>query len=174
MRFIWGLSSHLRIFHSHGDVTITFEGLQILSWNFARHSWLLSIEGSLACQTYSDTGHPFIMVISSRTCDTHIFCRALSSGAVTTCFYDRLRSVTAWIWSPTFQLRGQRSKPLRHRRGQKHIRSFRSLTFRVVINIGTVFLLCSIWVGSFRGLPERPEELQLSVYHNIRNERWIF
>ena len=53
------LSSHSRIFHSHGDVTITSEGLQILI--YARHSWLLSSEGSLACLTYCDTGQPFIM-----------------------------------------------------------------------------------------------------------------
>ena len=33
--------------HSHGDVTITGEGLQILT--NAQHSWLLGIEDSLAC-----------------------------------------------------------------------------------------------------------------------------
>ena len=42
----WGLSSHSRIFHSYDDVTITGEGLQILT--YARHSWPLSSEGSLA------------------------------------------------------------------------------------------------------------------------------
>ena len=60
--FVLGLLSHSRIFHSFGDVIITGEGLQILT--FARHSWPLSSEGSLACHTYCDTGHPFIMVIS--------------------------------------------------------------------------------------------------------------
>ena len=30
----------------------------------ARHLWPLSSEGSIACHTYCDTGHPFIMVIS--------------------------------------------------------------------------------------------------------------
>ena len=39
---------------------MTGEGLQILT--YARHSWPLSSEGSLACHTYCDTGHPFIMV----------------------------------------------------------------------------------------------------------------
>ena len=34
--FVWGFSSHSRIFHSYGDVTITGEGLQILT--DARHS----------------------------------------------------------------------------------------------------------------------------------------
>ena len=33
---VWGLSSHSRIFHSYGDVTITGEGLQIFT--YARHS----------------------------------------------------------------------------------------------------------------------------------------
>ena len=55
-------SSHSRIFHSYGDVTVAGEGQQILT--YARHSWPLSSEGSLACHTYCDTGHPFIMVIS--------------------------------------------------------------------------------------------------------------
>ena len=49
-------------FYSYGDVTITDEGLQILT--YARHSSPLSSEGSLACHTYCDTGHLFIMVIS--------------------------------------------------------------------------------------------------------------
>ena len=40
------LSSHSRIIHTYGDVTITGEGLQILT--YARHSWPLSHEGSLA------------------------------------------------------------------------------------------------------------------------------
>ena len=34
------------------------KGLQI--WQ----SWPLSVEGSIACRTYCDTGHSFIMVIS--------------------------------------------------------------------------------------------------------------
>ena len=70
----WSFSSYSRIFHSYGDVTITGEGLQALT--SARHSWPLSSEDSLMCHTYCDTGYPFIMVISSRTCDTHTYCRA--------------------------------------------------------------------------------------------------
>ena len=57
--FVCRLSSHSRIFHSYGDVTITGEGLQILT--YARHSWPLSSEGSLACHTYCEMGHPFVM-----------------------------------------------------------------------------------------------------------------
>ena len=60
--FVCGLSSHSRIFHSFGDVTITDERLQILT--NARQLWPLSSECSLACHTYYDTGHPFMMVIS--------------------------------------------------------------------------------------------------------------
>ena len=54
----------LENFHSYmyEDVTITGEGLQILT--YARHSWPLSSEDSLACHTFCDTGHPFMMVIS--------------------------------------------------------------------------------------------------------------
>ena len=44
----------------NGDVTITGEGLQILS--YTRHLLPLSSDGSLACHTSCDTGHPFIMV----------------------------------------------------------------------------------------------------------------
>ena len=57
-----GFTSYSRIFHSHGDITFTGEGLQILT--YTRHSWPVSSEGSLACHTHYDTGHPFIMVIS--------------------------------------------------------------------------------------------------------------
>ena len=39
-----------------------YKGLQILT--YAWHSWPLSSEGSLACHTFYDTGHPFIMAIS--------------------------------------------------------------------------------------------------------------
>ena len=47
------------------------EGLGILT--YARHSWPLSSEGSLACHTYCDTGHPFtcILVISEDLWYTH-------------------------------------------------------------------------------------------------------
>ena len=60
--FVLGLLSHSRIFHSFGDVIITGEGLQILT--FARHSRSLSNEGSLALHTYCDREHPIITVKS--------------------------------------------------------------------------------------------------------------
>ena len=49
-------------FLSYGDITIADERLQILT--YARHLEPLSSEGSIACNTYCDTGHPFIMIIS--------------------------------------------------------------------------------------------------------------
>ena len=58
--FACGFSSHSKNFHSHGDVTMAGEGLQILT--YARHSWPLNSECSLACNTYCDTGHPFIII----------------------------------------------------------------------------------------------------------------
>ena len=78
---------------------------------YTRHSWPLSSEGSSACHTYCDTGHPFIMdnsLSSPRTRDTHTYCRAFSSGAVTTCFYD-LGLSRLGFEHPTYRLRGQHS-----------------------------------------------------------------
>ena len=39
---------------------------------YARHSRLLSSEGSLVCHTCCDTGHPFIMVISEDLWHSHL------------------------------------------------------------------------------------------------------
>ena len=64
----WSLSFHSRMFHSYGDVTIADEGLQVLTLTYARLSWPLSSEDSLACHTYCYTGHPFIMVIFKDPC----------------------------------------------------------------------------------------------------------
>ena len=58
--FVCGFSSHLRIFHTYGDVTISGEGLQILT--YARHLWPLSSEGSLACHTYCDSCYPYLLL----------------------------------------------------------------------------------------------------------------
>ena len=56
-----GFMFYSRIFHLYGDVTITGERLQILTMHGTQGQ---SSEGSLACHTSSDTGYPFIMVIS--------------------------------------------------------------------------------------------------------------
>ena len=58
--------SHSKIFHSYRDVTFAGKWLQILT--YVRHLWPLSSESSLACQTYYDTGHLFMMVISEICC----------------------------------------------------------------------------------------------------------
>ena len=63
--FDFGLSSHSRIVKSYWDVTITGEGLQILTYAHT-YSWPVSSEGSLACHTYCDTVHPFVMVKESK------------------------------------------------------------------------------------------------------------
>ena len=63
-------TSHSRIFHSYGDVTITSEGLQILT--DSRHFWQLSSEASLSSHAYCDTGHPFIMVFSEDPWHSHL------------------------------------------------------------------------------------------------------
>ena len=65
-----GLSSYSRNFHSYEDVTINGEGLQILT--YVPHTWPLSSEDSLACHTYCDTGHPFIMVNSEDPSHSHL------------------------------------------------------------------------------------------------------
>ena len=66
---------------------------------------------------YRNTGHQWHLISWHRdTRDTHTYCRALSSGAVTTCFYDLGLSGLRFE-HPTFRLRGQRPYPLRRRRG---------------------------------------------------------
>ena len=112
--FIWGLSSHLRIFHSYGDVTNSGEGLHILS--YARHSWPLSSEGSVACHTHCDTGHPFIMVISEDPWHSHLLPNVWQWSCH--CLFLPLRYVAARIQTSNIpRLRGQRIKPLCHRCG---------------------------------------------------------
>ena len=93
----------------------TGEGLQILT--YAQRLWPLSSEGSLTYNTYCDTGHPFIMVISDREnpWHSHLYCRAFRSGALTTCFYDLGLSQMGFK-HPTFRSQGQGSNPLRQRR----------------------------------------------------------
>ena len=108
------LRFHIPLFHSYGDIAIIDEGLQILTYTW--HSWPLSSEGSLACHIYCDMGHPFIMVISE---DTHAYCQAFGSGAVTTCFYD-LGLLPLGFKHQTFCMQGQRSNRLRHH-GDGHL-----------------------------------------------------
>ena len=84
---IWSLSSHSRIFHWYGDVTIAGEGLQILT--YARHSWRI----------ISDMGYTFIMVFSF-VLNTHAFCWAFSSRAVNlwfkVCHSPAFQTISVW------------------------------------------------------------------------------
>ena len=68
--FFGGGLSHLRISHLYGDVPITSEGRQILT--YAQHSWQLSSEGSHGYHTYCDMEHPFIMVILEDLRHSHL------------------------------------------------------------------------------------------------------
>ena len=95
-----GFSSHSQVFHSYGDLIITVEGLQMFS--YTRHSWQLSSEGSLACHTYCDTGHPFIKVISYDPCHWQWSCLYL---------FLRHESLVAWIRTPNLQLARRMLKP---------------------------------------------------------------
>ena len=56
--------------------------LPVKGWilTYARHSWPLSSKGSLAYHTYCDIR---LLWSTPRTRDTHTYCRAFSSGAVT-------------------------------------------------------------------------------------------
>ena len=79
---VWDFSSHSRIFHSFGNVTIAGEGLQTVT--YARQLWPLSSQGSLTCNTYCDTSQPFIVVMSEDPGHSHFL--VFRSGAVFTCF----------------------------------------------------------------------------------------
>ena len=74
------------------------------NFGYARHSLPLTSEGSLACQVYGGTGHPFIMVISEDPCHSHI--HLLPSVWQWSCHYLflRLRSVVAGIQTPNLPL----------------------------------------------------------------------
>ena len=105
--FVWGFSSHSRIFQSYGDVTITGERLQILT--YAWHLWPLSSKGFKAWHIYSDTAHPFMMVISEDPWTSHL----LASVWQWSCHYLflRLRLVLVGIRTPNPPLAGRTLKP---------------------------------------------------------------
>ena len=99
--FIWNFSSHLTIFHSFGDVTIAGEGLQILT--YARRSWPLSShKRSSACQSYCDTGHPLILIISEDLWHSQV-CRGwASNNQPSACRANPLThcatNAASWLW----------------------------------------------------------------------------
>ena len=103
--------SHSRIFHSYGDISIAGEGLQILT--YARHSWPLSSEGSLACHTYCDMGHLFIMVIFEDLWHSHLLMSVWQrSGHY---LFLQLRSVATGDQTPISHTQGEHSTSMPQR-----------------------------------------------------------
>ena len=82
-------------------------GEVLQSLTYAQRSWPLSSEGSLACQTYCDTGHPFIMVIFEDPWHSHL----LPNVWQWSCHYllFRLRSVATGGRTPISRTRGEPS-----------------------------------------------------------------
>ena len=94
--FVWGFSSHLRIF-------IHIEGVQIFT--YALHMWPLNSEGSLACIIYCDPGHPFKMVIFEDPWHSHLLSSVWQWSYHH--LFKRLRSVSAWIRTANLPLTGR-------------------------------------------------------------------
>ena len=107
---LFGLLRPTREFFTHME-TSPLPLKVFKSLTYARHSWPLSSEGSLACHTYYDKGHPFTMVISEHPY-THTCYRAFVSGAVTTCFTTKVcrgwdsNTSVMWIVCITFKHTG--------------------------------------------------------------------
>ena len=60
--YLFGIFCPTREFFTHLETSsLPVKGC---FFTYARHLWTLSSEGSLACHTYCDTGHPFILVLS--------------------------------------------------------------------------------------------------------------
>ena len=109
----WGFRPTQTFFTHMETSPLPVEGCKFLT--YPRHSWPLSREGSSACHTFCDTGHPQKW-LSPRTCDTHTYCRAFFSRAVNTCFNDL--GLSRLEFEPhTFRLRDECSNQMRHRRG---------------------------------------------------------
>ena len=132
--FVWSLSSHSRIFHSYGEVTIAGE---VLLLTYARHSWPLSSEDSLTCHTYCKSGHPCIMVISKDMWHLHM----LQSVWQWSCHYLFLwlRSVATGDWTLISCMRPSTSTP--------PLQSFLVVhVWHVWIVIGIIFHYIQLWV----------------------------
>ena len=98
--FVWNFSSHsiFFIWRRHR--------LQILT--YVRYLWPLSSKGFFVCHTYSNTEHPFIMVIFEDPWHLYL----LPGVWQWSCHYLFLRhwSVAAGIRNPNLRLRGERSR----------------------------------------------------------------
>ena len=114
--FVSGFSSHSSIFYLYGKSPLPVKGYTYWPTLGTYRHWAMRV--FLACHTYCDTGHIFIMVPWTR--DTHTYYRPFGSATVTTCFYDF--SPSRLIFEhPTFRLQGEGSNRLRHRRGLKWV-----------------------------------------------------
>ena len=119
--FLFVCSENSKILHSFGDVTITCEGLQILT--YARALRTLSSEGSLACDTYCD-----IRIYCSSVYNGHLRgpvtlapnseCLAVELSLPVLTTYNRY--VVAGSRTPNLPLAGESSNRLWHR-GVKQI-----------------------------------------------------
>ena len=125
---VWRFSSHSRIFlvlrRHHGRWRAA---------NFDLYSVLMAIK------QWCFFNMPHLLwhgasVYNGHLRDTHTYCRAFSSGAVTTCFYDLYLSRLGFE-HPTFRLRGERSSLLRHRRGTTEWTAYTSLYTGIRTNI---------------------------------------
>ena len=85
--FVRDFSSHWRIFHYYGVVTMKGVLRFVLG-----HSCPLNYEGSLACHAYCDSGHPTLWS-SPRTHDTHTYYQVFNQ------FYSQstIRFLTSFI-----------------------------------------------------------------------------
>ena len=116
IRFFVGFRLTEGFFTHVSDVTITGEGLQILT--FTRHVCPSSSEGSLACHIYCETGHPFIMVISEPW-HSHL----LPSIWQLSCPYLFLNLSLSRLGfdHTTFRMRGYSSNQMFHHGGSKWV-----------------------------------------------------
>ena len=114
------------------------EGLQILI--YTRHSWQLSKKGSTACHTFCDTGTSVYNDHLQRTPDTHTYCRAFRSGAVTTLFYD-LGLSRLGFEHPTFCIQGKRTVDVCVKKSLHIILLISNLDKKPTCNIAAVWFI---------------------------------
>ena len=81
----WDFTSHSKNCHSHGDVTITGEGLQILT--YTRHSWYKKVR-VLQLDTLTVTRDVHLLWLFPRPRDTHTCCRPFGSRVLNAYFNE--------------------------------------------------------------------------------------
>ena len=96
-------------------------------FTYARDSWPLTSECSLACHTYCDAASVYNGHLRESMTPTPI-AKRFSRGAAMTCFYDLGLSRLGFEY-PTFRLRGERSNPLGQRRGMSPFKALSNFFF---------------------------------------------